>query len=211
MEFAIRRFMGITAAVLLWAGLAVAETGEANITVLVTDSARVPPLILEQAEVETERIFRAARVEIAWVNCSSGAETQRACNRVLDSDEYVVHIERTGRANRDSVFGIAFLGSDGRGKYGDVFFGRIEELHNSVGMSTARLLGAVMAHELGHLLLGSHAHSPIGIMMPTWEDQSLRRIGMGTFLFTSEQASVMKARLGREDTGLIRAGIGAGN
>jgi hypothetical protein len=123
----------------------------------------------------------------------------------------VVHIVRTGRVNSDSVFGVAFLGADGRGKYCDVFFGGVEKLHNSVGMSTARLLGAVTAHELGHLLLGSHAHSPIGIMMPRWEDQSLRRIGMGTLLFTSEQASVMKARLGREDARLIRAGIEAGN
>jgi hypothetical protein len=92
----------------------------------------------------------------------------------------VVHNASTGTANSDSVFGVAFLGAEGRGKYCDVFFGRVEELHNSVGVSTARLLGAVMAHELRHLLLGSHAHLPIGIMMPTWEDQSLRRIGMGT-------------------------------
>ena len=197
MGCAIRRCKAMTAFVLLWAGLAVAETGKANITVRVTDSAGVPPLILQQAELETEQIFRAARVEIAWVNCSRGAETQKACNRVPDPHEYVVHIVRTGRVNSDSVFGVAFLGADGRGKYCDVFFGRVENLHNSVGMSTARLLGAVTAHELGHLLLGSHAHSPIGIMVPRWEDQSLRRIGMGTFLFTSEQASVMKARLGR--------------
>jgi len=57
--------MGMTAAVWFWAGLAVAETGKANITVLVTESAGVPPLILQQAQLETERIFRAARVEIS--------------------------------------------------------------------------------------------------------------------------------------------------
>jgi hypothetical protein len=57
------------------------------------------------------------------------------------------------------------------------------------------LLGTVVAHELGHLLLGSHAHSQVGIMVPVWEEESLRNMGMGHLLFTREQSSLMKMRV----------------
>jgi hypothetical protein len=57
------------------------------------------------------------------------------------------------------------------------------------------LLGAVSAHELGHLLLGSNSHSRIGIMEPRWRLEGLRNVGMGRLLFTSEQARSMRNRI----------------
>ena len=45
------------------------------------------------------------------------------------------------------------------------------------------ILGCVMAHELGHLLLGSNSHSDKGIMLPRWEVNQVRQLMMGTLLF----------------------------
>ena len=36
------------------------------------------------------------------------------------------------------------------------------------------ILGCVIAHELGHLLLGSNGHSVTGIMQPRWEAKQVR-------------------------------------
>jgi hypothetical protein len=52
-----------------------------------------------------------------------------------------------------------------------------------------------MAHEIGHLLLGTNAHSALGIMRPHWQGEELRRIGMGTLLFTPQQVRHIQARL----------------
>jgi hypothetical protein len=52
-----------------------------------------------------------------------------------------------------------------------------------------------MAHEIGHLLLGTNAHSPMGIMRPNWQGQELRSIGMGTLLFTPDQGRSMQTKL----------------
>ena len=51
----------------------------------------------------------------------------------------------------DDVFGIAFLSAEGTGAHGDVFYDSVEELE----------------YELGHLLLGSNAHSRLEIMRPS--------------------------------------------
>jgi hypothetical protein len=177
------------ASVLLWGSAATAQDRSLEITVLVNDTAGVKPSILRKAEQEAGRLFDAAGIEIQWVNC---AETDE-CRRIVGPKAFVLHIVPGGRTPSDFVFGEAFLGEDGRGQYCDVFFDRLKQTEGDVNL--ALLLGAVSTHELGHLLLGSHSHSGIGIMEPRWGQQGLRSIGMGRLLFTPEQARSMRNRI----------------
>jgi hypothetical protein len=195
--------------VLSWGSIAWAGQPEvARITVLVNDAARVSASVLSKAELETARIFRAAGIEISWVNCSEeSAIVNEDCRHAPGANEFVLHIVPTGKTSTDLVFGLAFLGQDGSGRYCNVFFDRIEEASRGRGTNVSQLLGTVAAHELGHLMLGSHAHSRWGIMEPAWEEESLRQIGMGTFLFSREQSTLMKTRIGRD--GLTLAGFRA--
>ena len=187
-------------AVLLGVGVAAGEAIPARITVLVNDSAGVPAEVLRQAEQEAARIFRPAGVEVSWMNCSEEAVIEGgACREVPGANRFVLHIVPTGKTSTDFVFGVAFLGEDGRGKYCNVFFDRIRDGHRDLGTNTAQLLGTVAAHEVGHLLLGSHSHSRLGIMEPVWKEEAMRQTGMGTFLFTAEQGVVMRERIGREE------------
>ncbi len=163
-----------------------------RVTVFVNDSVGVSPRVLRHAETEAARLFLFAGIAIRWMSC---AETD-ACRRPPHSDEFVLHIVAKGTTRSDFIFGEAFLGPDGRGKYADVFFNRVRQFENQT--ETGQLLGSVAAHEVGHLLLGSHAHSLIGIMEPVWQQESLRRISMGTLTFTPEQQERMKSRLRNE-------------
>ena len=52
-----------------------------------------------------------------------------------------------------------------------------------------------MAHELGHLLLGSNSHSRAGIMRAHWQGEELHRLSRGNLWFTSEQANHMRGKL----------------
>jgi len=175
--------------VLLWGSVAAAQDRNSGITVLVNDSAGVKPSVLRKAEREAGQLFDAAGIEIQWVNC---AETDE-CRHMLGPKEFVLHIVHGGRTRSDFVFGEAFLGEDGRGQYCDIFFDRLQQTQGDVNL--ALLLGAVSAHELGHLLLGSHSHSGIGIMEPRWRQEDLRNVGMGRLLFTPEQARSMRNRI----------------
>lgn len=188
--------------VLLWGSGVRAENVErAHITVLVLDSVRLSPSLLRRAEAEASLVFRAAGIEVDWVNCSKPGETD-TCHRVPGPKEFVLHIVATGKTESDLVFGEAFLGEDGSGKYSDVFFDRLQGTSGVPELDLVELLGAVSAHELGHLLLGSRSHSRVGIMEPVWERESLQKIGMGTLLFTPEQSLLMRKRIGRDRVSL---------
>jgi len=95
----------------------------------------------------------------------------------------------------DAVFGIAFLSSDGEGAYSDVFYDSVKKLHEECNTRTPILLGHVIAHEIGHLLQGTNAHSWMGIMRSQWQGEELQSIAMGNLLFTPPQIESLKARL----------------
>ena len=160
-----------------------------RIKVLVNDSVGVNRGVLKQAEEEASWLLRSAGITIDWVHCSDTAD----CRRPPRSNEFVLHIAPNGKATSDIVFGEAFMAPDGTGKYVDVFFNRMREADQDIDVG--QLLGAVSAHELGHLLLGSHSHSLVGIMEPLWKRDALHRIAMRNLTFTREQIRLMRNRL----------------
>ena len=195
-----KRWETVLAGVLLWCTAATGQDRSLGITVLVNNSAGVKLSVLRRAEREATRLFDAARIEIQWVNC---VETDE-CRRVLGPKEFVLHIMPGGKTRSDFVFGEAFLGEDGRGKYCDVFFDRLKQTQGDVNL--ALLLAAVSAHELGHLLLGSNSHSRIGIMEPRWREDSVQKIGKGILLFTQEQGELMRRQIQKEEDSSVRGG-----
>ena len=163
------------------------------ITVDVFNDAGVDSPVLKNAEVEIERIFDTAHVEIRLRECTPPADPD--CHALRAPNHLSLRILRGADRQNDDIFGVAFLAADGRGVYCDVFYGSVEKLHTQVPTSISRVLGHVMAHEIGHLLIGSHAHSPWGIMCAKWHDQELRRLEMGTLFFTAEQEKLIYSRL----------------
>jgi hypothetical protein len=59
------------------------------------------------------------------------------------------------------------------------------------------ILGCVIAHEIGHLLLGLNSHSASGIMQGNWERGQIRKAMTGTLLFTPEQAKLIRGETQR--------------
>ena len=175
-----------------------------EITVLVMNTAKLPHATIRSAEAEAQRIFRAAGIETEWIDCFR----VQTCHHVLGPHEFVLNIVSDGKTSTDLVFGVAFLGPEGLGKYSDVFFNRMEAAYASNGRNIVRLLGTVAAHELGHLLLGSHAHSNAGIMTAIWKEETLHRADMGGLLFSRAQAELMKARIEQRKT--LFAGTASG-
>jgi len=170
-----------------------------QVTVSVYNDADVPPAVLHRAEQRVASIFARANFEVVWLHCiHASAEDAPACNRIDPPEHLALRIIPDAASfMSDAVFGIAFLSPDGTGKYSDVFWKRVEDLHATSNLDLGGILGSIMAHELGHLLLGSNAHAVSGIMRAHWEGEELRRIAMGTLLFTPQQAKLMrrKARL----------------
>jgi len=189
--------------VLLCAGTcAQTATKDAEVRVLVYDNARVSSAVLDQAGIEATRIFQKARIRLLWVNCSA-RKVGHECRDGPAENDLVLHVIPHGKTSNDFVFGEAYLSEDGTGRYADVFFQRIKNANWISGASEWQLLGAVAAHEIGHLLLGPRAHNWMGIMAARWSAEDLRQMEMGSLLFTRQQADRMKEHLHREHVSSI--------
>jgi hypothetical protein len=94
----------------------------------------------------------------------------------------------------DKALGSALQPSDEPGYYGYVFYDRLEKLAKDPARKY-HLLGCVMAHEIGHLVLGPVAHSNKGIMRSTWNVKELESCHEKTLLFTPYESWLMRSRL----------------
>jgi hypothetical protein len=76
-----------------------------------------------------------------------------------------------------------------------IFYDRIERLEMrpiSGGATVSQILGYAMAHEIGHVLLGSTEHSADGIMRGPWKQPEFERRAKGWLQFTTQQSAAMR-------------------
>jgi len=165
------------------------------IMIAVYNDAKVPETDLAKAEKEAAQVFARAGVNVIWANRSGSSPTR---TRFVKEAKGIVclflHIVREPLTATGDVFGMAFVDPDAIGEYIDVFYGRIQGFGNET-LDTAGVLGHVIAHEIGHLLLGVQSHSRLGIMQPHWYGGELRKASRGNLLFTPEQSEAMRERI----------------
>jgi len=205
-----RAFKGVVLSVVMILGVvefSSASFGQNSpITVSVFSDVPVPRGLLDGAERRAGQIFSVAGVEITWINCTQAADTgpRPACTRDYGPDDFVLRItSHVSGVTSDAAFGVAFLGSNGRGRYADVFWKRAQAFDPDSSSRLDRILGSVMAHELGHLLLGRHSHSVTGVMRAHWGSNELRCINMGALYFLPEQGKRMRTRIAESTSALI--------
>ena len=189
-----------------------AQAGQSTLEIYVYNQAGVPAGILSQAEKQSTRIFRFAGFQTKWVECSTAEVVGIECNGLPQPGDVVLQIVHETRKLKADVFGAAFLGQDGTGEYTNVFYDRVNDLNRDWKVPLAEVLGHVMAHEVGHLLLGLNAHSVSGIMRGYWDSEELKAIERGRLLFSAEQSRLMRGRLaaiaaGRDAQNTLAAGF----
>jgi hypothetical protein len=172
--------------------------GESQIlTVSVYNDAGIPQETVKDAEVVASRIFDLSRIHIEWMNCfvlESGGPGAH-CDRDVSRGHLQVRIGRHSLNLRDSVLGISYLSDDGEGSQADIFYEQIRALSPDTSANPEVMLGHVMAHEIGHLLLGTNSHSLSGIMIARWHKQEITRASNGMMRFDEGQAERMSAHL----------------
>jgi hypothetical protein len=179
------------------------------ITIHVRNYAGVAAHTLEDAERAATAIFRKAGVEIAWDEMSLPAEhlpatpSKRAAFTLGDIRLNIVPEMLVGRSRLpNNALGLA----PGTGANRDtiyVFDDNVQSLfwkvlnahlmgNIDVNISRGLILGHVIAHEVGHLLLDQELHSVRGIMRGQWSFADLRDMARGLLNFTPQQAERMQ-------------------
>lgn len=150
---------------------------------------------LQRAQEIATRIYARAGVALAWSRCGKHGAVSGARRGCSYPGLLSIRVVSNSMSLREEDFGVAFLGSDGTGAQADVFYSGIEKLRQRSTLAAATILGNVMAHELGHLLLGINAHARTGIMQARWADRELREMGMGNLVFNERQSEAIRARI----------------
>ena len=150
-----------------------------RLTLVIYDRAYVGPKTLTAAENTVSEIFETANVQLIWRDGFSYAAERHAARNLAPEDPatLIITIQPESKAGQYGVGsvcgGVAFEAST-------VVFAR--SFYSSGTPSVATHLGYVMAHELGHILLGPNAHATVGIMRGTllprdWEKAAQGRLG----------------------------------
>lgn len=142
-------------------------------------------------------ILRNAGVGVRWVDCTSPPGAGR-CGEPLAGRELVLRIVWLAESarQRNATLGDALI--DLRAKAGSmatVYADRVAALARQAGVKPADVMDRAMAHEIGHLLLGTSAHADHGLMRPVWSAPELKRNRSLDWQFSPEEAMAMRRGL----------------
>lgn len=206
---------------LAFPGMAFPAENDASptITVQIYNYSLASPTMLVGAEREAGRILRMAGLRAVWLECPVGRFTsgpQGHCEKAPEATDLKLRVlgapPPLTNKFQDTVFGFAV-----HPVLASVYYEYAARRAKSddADFEAPIILGCAIAHELGHLLLGTNSHSDAGIMRPRWESNQFRQLMMGNLLFTTEQSKLMQEQartrvglhMGNSDPGFIsRAG-----
>jgi hypothetical protein len=175
-------------------GVALAAEEEFGLRVRLYDYAGVSSQTLEKAKSKATAILDAAGVRVEWAECRLRQDDPRkdsSCDLPVRPSDLQIRILDRPMAKRvhatQDCLGYAVV-SDGLNSIAAVFFHRAIDLEKGNLITRSAILGAVLAHEIGHLLLSQGGHSETGIMRGSWRDDDLKMIAKGRLCFTDEQS-----------------------
>lgn len=185
-----------------------------EITVHLFDQAGVPERVLTQAVAVTNRIYAQGGIKLKWVaepipvaKPGEGVSFGQNASPVEVSLRLLPKRLSEGAVRSRSMLGLAIdRGAHGYRSLANVFYNRVESTAPGLyDVSVPELLGHVMAHELGHLLLGPNAHARGTIMACPWDSEDFRMLRHGQLRFTTEQVAYLREQvLGRGEAAKLR-------
>lgn len=193
--------MSFSGLVLLLLAAVAESTARPILVVHINNYAKVVPSTLAAAETRAARLFHNAGVEVAWLHCPITTADARRVPACQTSDVMNVMVRIIAHAETSPTLGEHMLGfavpAPGGGIYTAVVYDRVRRMARARLASEAEILGCAIAHEVGHLLLGSEPHAAAGLMRAEWNPAELKLASVEQLRFTPRQAALMSAELDR--------------
>lgn len=146
-----------------------------------------------------EIFFRAEGTRMSWQECGAASESAPRCQQVLAPAEVVIRLVRRPivAGGRSVVLGYSYVDTATRsGTLATVLGSQVQDAAARTRTDVGTLLARVMAHEVGHLLLGSVDHPHRGVMRTRWSDAVRRRLtGSPEWAFSHDEAIALRQGL----------------
>jgi hypothetical protein len=161
----------------------VAVAQNVPLSVYLRNDARVPADTHEAAKAVVSRIYLNVGLDVRW---SDDTAPLTVILRPRGATEMV-------RRGEDAL-GYTPGGQAERGKLAFILMDRVTAIARGYDAPTFVVLGAAIAHELGHMLL-TKEHSAAGVMKAYLNQTDFRKAGNGQLTFTEDQSQRLRARL----------------
>jgi hypothetical protein len=192
-----------------------------SLVVRVYDAAGLAPGDRAAALSVAGAILGETGIAVTWRDgggCGDAAEQQeRSRNDPVFPPEIIIRIVTAPQTPSGSL-GFSLVDVVQRaGTLATVYADRVADLARQGDIDVGRLLGRTMAHEVGHLLLGTTRHADSGLMRGTWTTGELRHERPLDWMLRREDILDMRrglaarARLAKPDRVVAQQGPGTSN
>lgn len=160
-----------------------------HVGVLIIGQSAAPDEDLRKAVHFCLDIFRAAKIRVTWMNALEDLS--------WEGPDIVIRgaiLPRAPVPKPADVFGTA-LPEKRHGLQFFIFYDRVLRLSKLADLPVHVVLCGALAHEAGHVLLGSAEHAVAGIMRGEWGGQQLSELSQGLLRFTPQQRRQITSRV----------------
>lgn len=169
-----------------------------QVTVRIYDYAAIDTALLDRAQRVASSILAKGDISVLWRPAAlTKAATPLAVDHAGDhAPVLILRLHRDAPAKKFKLkgwqFGYSIPSATGYSDIAGVLVERTFNFARAQGVDPQVVLGYVMAHELGHLLLGPNSHATQGIMKHRWRARELRLAQTGALGFTPAQTRKMQ-------------------
>ena len=207
-----RKLAGFTVSLILAMGAYAAphssastgNVGQRQIRIRIHNYAQVDSRDLVNAERITDDILHDAGVEAVWMECSAGdiPAKDSACNIPPGPTDLRLNLLPQSMSDRFELgadkFGVALENAEG---VAWIFCDLVKDAAAKNQLTRSVLLGTVMSHELGHLLLSTNSHAPFGLMKAKWSSKELLAVEHNAMYFSSSESKrIQQAVIARQQS-----------
>lgn len=177
-----------------------------TVIIRVYDAFGATPDELNRARLAVETVLENADVNLRWRRCRRNSADP--CRDRLATNELVIRLMRAPIVDHHiSSLALGYsslLGDQQRGTLATVYPDRVRSLAQRARWHAGDLLGNAIAHELGHLLLGTNSHTDEGLMRPHWTASRIRDSVRVDWEFLDEERTMIRAAVSGRAAGQAR-------
>ncbi len=160
------------------------------------DMTGVSPHEIAAAERTVADVLGRAQIDVSLVTCRPEPAAPLLCNEVPKAQDVILRLTTAPPAATEGALAEANVDTAlAAGSYATVYVDRIRRLAAVADRDAGALIGRAIAHEVGHLLLGTSSHSPTGLMRATWSATAINREGDPAWRFDRRQGARLRSRL----------------